>query len=40
MLWSFVHGLSFLLVDKKLADMGGETDLDDLLSDIAERVLS
>ncbi|MDJ0641014.1 MAG: TetR/AcrR family transcriptional regulator [Paracoccaceae bacterium] len=39
MLWSFVHGLSFLLVDKKLADMGGETELESLLSDIAERVL-
>lgn len=39
MLWSFVHGLSFLLADKKLADMGGETSLDELLSDIAERVL-
>ena len=40
MLWSFVHGLSFLLVDKKIADMGGETELEDLLSDVAERVLT
>lgn len=40
MLWSFVHGLSFLLVDKKLSDMGGGIDLDSLLSDIAERVLT
>ncbi len=39
MLWSFVHGLSFLLVDKKLADMGGENGLESLLSEIAERVL-
>lgn len=39
MLWSFVHGLSFLLVDKKLADMGGGAERDALLSDIAERVL-
>lgn len=39
MLWSFVHGLSFLLVDKKLSDMGGELQLNALLSDLAERVL-
>ena len=39
MLWSFVHGLSFLLADKKLKDMGGETEVERLLSDIAERVL-
>lgn len=39
MLWSFVHGLSFLLVDKKLSDMGGDVQLNALLSDIAERVL-
>ena len=39
MLWSFVHGLSFLIVDKKLADMGGDVQLNALLSDIAERVL-
>ncbi len=39
MLWSFVHGLSFLLVDKKLSDMGGDLALDHMLSDIAERVL-
>ncbi len=40
MLWSFVHGLSFILYDKKLADMGGDLDLDFILADIAERVLS
>ncbi|MEM9263200.1 MAG: TetR/AcrR family transcriptional regulator [Pseudomonadota bacterium] len=39
MLWSFVHGLSFLLVDKKLAAMGGEMERDATLADIAERVL-
>lgn len=39
MLWSFVHGLSFLLADKKMAEMGGEPARDDIISDIAERVL-
>lgn len=39
MLWSFVHGLSFLLVDKKLSAMGGAVEREALLSDIAERVL-
>jgi len=39
MLWSFVHGLSFLLVDKKLADMGGDINVEALLADIANRVL-
>ncbi len=40
MLWSFVHGLSFLLYDKKLSEMGGDVTLDSLLAEIAERVLS
>ncbi|MBV2358418.1 TetR/AcrR family transcriptional regulator [Thalassococcus sp. CAU 1522] len=40
MLWSFVHGLSFILFDKDLTQMGGAVDLDDLLAEIAERVLS
>ncbi len=40
MLWSFVHGLSFLLYDKRLADMGGDMDLDEILADIARRVLT
>ncbi|MEM9844716.1 MAG: TetR-like C-terminal domain-containing protein, partial [Pseudomonadota bacterium] len=39
MLWSFVHGLSFLLHDQKLSDMGGNIDLDFMLGDIAERIL-
>ncbi|WP_147125953.1 TetR/AcrR family transcriptional regulator [Shimia ponticola] len=40
MLWSFVHGLSFILHDKKLSDMGGDIDLDGLLTDMGMRVLS
>lgn len=40
MLWSFVHGLSFLLHDHKLSKMGGEIDLDFILGDMAERILS
>ena len=39
MLWSFVHGLSFLLYDGKTAAMGGDVDLDALLADIGQRVL-
>ena len=39
-LWSFVHGLSFLLVDPKMAELGGQIDLDALLGDTAERILS
>lgn len=39
MLWSFVHGLSFLLYDQKLSDMGGTIDLDFMLADMARRVL-
>ncbi len=40
MLWSFVHGLSFLLADSKLSDLGGDFEVDDLLTDIAVRVLA
>jgi AcrR family transcriptional regulator len=40
MLWSFVHGLSFLLADPKLTELGGEFELDALLDDIAIRVLA
>ncbi|MEO0917835.1 MAG: TetR/AcrR family transcriptional regulator [Pseudomonadota bacterium] len=39
MLWSFVHGLSFLLVDKKLSAMGGSIEREAFLADIAQRVL-
>ncbi|MEJ6402541.1 TetR/AcrR family transcriptional regulator [Yoonia sp. 2307UL14-13] len=40
MLWSFVHGLSFLMADPKLTTMGGEFVLDDLLDEIANRLLA
>lgn len=40
MLWSFVHGLSFILFDKDLTKMGGEFDLDHLLADLGRRVLT
>jgi len=40
MLWSFVHGLSFLLADPKLAEHGGDLDLDSLLSDMSSRMLA
>lgn len=39
MLWSFVHGLSFLLADPKLSELGGEVDLDIILDDMAARML-
>ena len=40
MLWSFVHGLSFLLADEKLTKMGGDLDLDTILDEIAVRILT
>lgn len=40
MLWSFVHGLSFILDDKDLADMGPDIDIELLLADITRRVLT
>ncbi len=40
MLWSFVHGLSFLLADPKLSELGGEVDLDIILDDMAARMLA
>lgn len=40
LLWSFVHGLSFILHDKGLAEKGSEFDLHDLLEDVSERMLS
>ncbi|WP_245912975.1 TetR/AcrR family transcriptional regulator [Litoreibacter ponti] len=40
MLWSFVHGLSFILHDNRLSKMGGDVELDFLLQDVAERVLA
>ena len=39
MLWSFVHGLSFLLADQKLAVLGGEFDIDAVIDDMAVRML-
>lgn len=39
MLWSFVHGLSFLSIDGKLSDGKMPTDLETLLLDIARRVV-
>lgn len=39
MLWSFVHGLSFLSIDGKLSDGKMPTDLETLLEDIARRVV-
>lgn len=40
MLWSFVHGLSFLLADEKLKEMGGDIALDHLLRDVSKRMLA
>lgn len=39
LLWSFVHGLSFILHDKGLAEKGEEFDLHTLLEDVSERML-
>lgn len=38
-LWGFVHGLSFLLADPKLTEMGGEFELKPMLEDVSRRVL-
>lgn len=39
LLWSFVHGISFLLIDGKLSKMDMDFDLDSLLAEIADRVM-
>jgi AcrR family transcriptional regulator len=39
LLWSFVHGLSFLTIDGKLAEKDLAFELEDVLTDIAERVV-
>lgn len=39
LLWSFVHGLSFLQIDGKLEDKKLEIDLEAVLLDIARRVM-
>lgn len=38
-LWSFVHGLSFLTIDGKVSKMCGEFDIDPVLDDVARRVV-
>lgn len=40
LLWSFVHGLSFILREQGLAEKGQEFDLHDLLEDVARRMLN
>lgn len=39
LLWSFVHGLSFLTIDGKLAEKNVDVDLEAVLHDIAIRVV-
>lgn len=39
LLWSFVHGLSFLLIDGKLEQTGTDVDLGFVLEDVARRVV-
>ncbi|MEL6681867.1 MAG: TetR/AcrR family transcriptional regulator [Pseudomonadota bacterium] len=39
MLWSFVHGLSFLSIDGMLKDNKMPTDLETVLADVAERIV-
>ena len=39
LLWSFVHGLSFLQIDGKLSKMDMAVDMDDVLREVSERVM-
>lgn len=39
LLWSFVHGISFLTIDGKLAEKKLDYDLEDVLKDVALRVV-
>ena len=39
LLWSFVHGLSFLMIDGKIEMMGLDIDKDSYLAEIGARVL-
>lgn len=39
-LWSFVHGLSFLMIDGKLSKLDIAFDLDRMLDDIGKRVMA
>ncbi|NNL17420.1 MAG: TetR/AcrR family transcriptional regulator [Boseongicola sp.] len=40
LLWSFVHGLSFLRIDGKLSKVDLSVDLEATLTDVAQRVLT
>ena len=40
LLWTFVHGLSFLYIDEKVSISEHELKLDALLAEIAQRVLT
>lgn len=40
MLWTFLHGLSFILYDKELTAKGGNFELEELLEDAVHRILS
>lgn len=39
LLWSFVHGISFLLLDGKVSKMDTDFDLESVLAEIAQRVM-
>ena len=40
LLWSFVHGLSFLRIDGKLSKMELDFDMEHILTDVARRVIN
>lgn len=40
LLWSFVHGLSFLRIDGKISHMKLMIDLEQVLNDIAKRIIT
>lgn len=40
LLWSFVHGLSFLQIDDKLSKMNVASGIEDILAEIAVRVMA
>ena len=39
LLWSFVHGLAFLTIDGKLAEKKLDVDLEQVLREVALRVM-
>ena len=39
MLWSFVHGLSFLIIDGKVSKVEAEIDIDQMIPDITRRIM-